>query len=245
VGRPRSTRGRHAGLVHWGMTSATDRTPGAVLLDIDGTLVDSNYLHVHAWVQAFADVDRPVDAWRVHRAIGMGSSLLLAALLGDEAEELGDEAKERHTEHYAELADLQRPFPGARELVRAVADRGARAVLATSAGPDELERLLAVLDVEDALTGITSDKDVEEAKPDPDLVLTALEVAGVEAAQAVLVGDTVWDVQAAERAGVRCVGVLSGGVSEAELRDAGAVAVYRDVAALLDGLDDSPLATTW
>ncbi|WP_225755044.1 HAD family hydrolase [Actinotalea sp. Marseille-Q4924] len=227
------------------MPTTPESSPGAVLLDIDGTLVDSNYLHVHAWVQAFAEVDRPVDAWRVHRAIGMGSSLLLAALLGDAVHELGDRAKKRHTEHYAELAELQRPFPGARELVRAIADRGARTVLATSAGPEELERLLAVLDVEDALTGVTSAKDVEEAKPDPDLVLTALEVADVAPGRAVLVGDTVWDVQAAERAGVRRVGVLSGGVSEAELRDAGAVAVYRDVAALLDDLDDSPLAQTW
>lgn len=227
------------------MPTTPESSPGAVLLDIDGTLVDSNYLHVHAWVQAFADVDRPVDAWRVHRAIGMGSSLLLAALLGDEADDLGDEAKTRHTEHYAGLADLQRPFDGARGLVRAVADRGARVVLATSAGPDELEGLLDALDVEDALTGVTSAQDVEEAKPDPDLVLTALEVAGVAPDRAVLVGDTVWDVQAAERAGVRCVGVLSGGVGEAELRDAGAIAVYRDVAALLEDLDDSPLATTW
>jgi HAD superfamily hydrolase (TIGR01509 family) len=224
------------------MTTSPDRSPGAVLLDIDGTLVDSNYLHVHAWTRAFAEVGHPVDAWRVHRAIGMGASLLLAALLGEDADRIGPEAKRRHTEHYADLADLQRPFPGARELVRAVADRGARAVLATSAGPDELERLLAVLDVEDVLTGITSDKDVEEAKPDPDLVLTALEVAQVASDRAVLVGDTVWDVQAAQRAGVRCVGVLSGGVSEAELRDAGAVAVHRDVAALLD---DLVLATTW
>lgn len=227
------------------MTTTPDRSPGAVLLDIDGTLVDSNYLHVHAWVQAFADVERPVDAWRVHRAIGMGSSLLLAALLGEDADRLGPEAKRRHTEHYGDLAGLQRPFAGARELVRAVTDRGARAVLATSAAPQELERLRAVLDVDDLLTGITSDKDVEEAKPDPDLVLSALDVADVAPDRAVLVGDAVWDVQAAARADVACVGVLTGGVSEAELREAGAVAVYRDVATLLDQLDDSPLARTW
>lgn len=227
------------------MTTSPAPSPGAVLLDIDGTLVDSNYLHVHAWVRAFAEVEHPVDAWRVHRAIGMGSSLLLAALLGEDADRLGPEAKRRHTHHYAELADLQRPFDGARELVHAVTERGARAVLATSAAPEELERLRAVLDVDDVLTGITSDKDVAEAKPDPDLVLSALDVADVTADRAVLVGDAVWDVQAAGRAGVPCVGVLTGGVSEEELRDAGAVAVYRDVATLLGELDDSPLARTW
>jgi HAD superfamily hydrolase (TIGR01509 family) len=227
------------------MTTSADRSPGAVLLDIDGTLVDSNYLHVHAWVQAFAEVDHPVDAWRIHRAIGMGSSLLLAELLGEDAERLGADVERRHTEHYGQLAGLQRPFDGARELVRAVTDRGARAVLATSAAPEELERLRAVLDVDDVLTGITSDQDVEEAKPDPDLVLTALGVADVAPDRAVLVGDAIWDVEAAGRAGVPCVGVLTGGVSEAELREAGAVAVYRDVAALLAELDDSPLARAW
>jgi HAD superfamily hydrolase (TIGR01509 family) len=219
--------------------------PGAVLFDIDGTLVDSNYLHVHAWVRAFHDVGRPVDAWRVHRGIGMGSSLLLPELLGEDAEDLFDEAKERHTEHYGTLADLQRPFEGARELVQAVAAKGARAVLATSAGPDELERLTEVLDLDDALTGITSAKDVEEAKPSPDLVQAALDIAEVDPDRAVLIGDTVWDVEAAARAGVACVGVLTGGNSEAELRGAGAIAVYRDVATLLAELDDSPLAAMW
>jgi HAD superfamily hydrolase (TIGR01509 family) len=225
--------------------STPTSTPGAVLFDIDGTLVDSNYLHVHAWVRAFQDVDRPVDAWRVHRGIGMGSSLLLEELLGEDAETLGDEAKERHSTYYGELADLQRLLPGARELVTAVADTGARTVLATSAAPNELERLQKVLDLGDVLTGITSDKDVEEAKPEPDLVQAALAIADVAPERAVLIGDTIWDVEAAARAGVRCVGVLTGGVSEAELRDAGAVAVYRDAAAILDDLQDSPLAIAW
>ena len=225
------------------MTSTT--SPGAVLFDIDGTLVDSNYLHVHAWVQAFVDLGRPVDAWRVHRAIGMGSSLLLDDLLGDDAARLGEGAKEAHSRHYADLADLQRPFAGARELVRAVADRSARTVLATSAGPAELERLLAVLDLDDVVTGITSAKDVGQAKPEPDLIRAALDIAGVPAERAVLVGDTGYDVESARRAGVACVGVRTGGVSEAELREAGAVAVYDDVVALLADLDGSPLATTW
>lgn len=217
-----------------------------MLFDIDGTLVDSNYLHVHAWSQAFVEVGRPVDSWRVHRAIGMGSALLLEDLLGpDDAARLGDSAKEAHSRLYGELADLQRAFDGARELVRAVADRGARTVLATSAAPAELERLRAVLDLDDVVTGITGDEDVEEAKPEPDLVQAALRIAEVSADRAVLIGDTGYDVQAAARAGVACVGVRTGGVGEEELRAAGAVAVYDDVAALLAGLDDSPLARTW
>ena len=230
-------------------TTSRDAPTGAVLFDIDGTLVDSNYLHVHAWMRAFADLGedlrRPVDAWRIHRGIGMGSSLLLEDLLGDDADRLGDRAKDSHAHHYRELAGLQRPFGGARDLVRAVAERGAATVLATSASPDSLTELLAVLDLDDVVTGVTSAKDVEAAKPEPDLIQAALRIADVPPERAVLVGDTGWDVEAAARAGVACVGVLTGGVSEAELREAGAAAVYRDVAALLADLDQSPLALTW
>lgn len=214
--------------------------PTAVLFDIDGTLVDSNFLHVHAWVQAFAEVGHPVDAWRVHRRIGMGSGRLLGELLGDDTDRLGDDAKEQHTARYAELAGLLRPFDGARELVRTLADRGVRVVLSTSAAPEELEKLRATLDVDD-LVQVTGAEDVDEAKPEPDLVHAALDLAGVPADRAVFVGDSVWDVEAAARAGVPCVGVLSGGTSEAELRDAGAVAVVEDVAALLRDLDATPV----
>ncbi|MBX9246558.1 HAD family hydrolase [Actinotalea ferrariae] len=228
------------------MTTPPHAAPGAVLLDIDGTLVDSNFLHVHAWVRAFAEVGRPADAWRVHRCIGMGSDLLIAEVLGDDdAERLGDDVRERHTAHYAELTPLLRAFDGARELVRAVADRGAATVLATSAAPEEVERLRAVLELDDVVTGLTGDEDVDDAKPEPDLVEAALRVAGVPADRAVMVGDAVWDVQAAARAGVACVGLLSGGTSRAELRSAGAVEVYEDAADLLAHLDESPLADTW
>lgn len=235
-------------------TSNADRTPapdgdgtgpGAVLFDIDGSLVDSNFLHVHAWALAFADAGHPVDAWRIHRAIGMGSPLLLADLLGDDVDRLGDAVKEGHTELYAQLADRLRAFDGARELVRAVADRGAVTVLATSAAPEELERLQAVLDLDEVLDAVTAAQDVDAAKPDPELVRVALDKAGVAADRAVFVGDSVWDVQAAARAGVSCVGLLTGGTSAAELTDAGAVAVYDDVTHLLRELDESPLAATW
>ena len=224
--------------------AATD-APGAVMFDIDGSLVDSNYLHVHAWAASFADAGHPVDAWRIHRAIGMGSPQLLGELLGDDAERLEDEVKQGHSERYAAMASLLRPFDGARELVQAVSDRGAVVVLATSAPPDELEKLRAVLDLDDVLDAITAAEDVEEAKPEPELVRTALDKAGCPPASSVFVGDSVWDVVAARRAGVPCVGLLTGGTSAAELTEAGAVAVYDDAAHLLRELDTSPLAATW
>ena len=219
--------------------------PGAVLFDIDGTLVDSNFLHVHAWALALGDAGHPVDSWRIHRAIGMGSSLLLSDLLGDVVDRLGDAVKDGHSERYAAMADRLRAFDGARDLVRAVADRGAVTVLATSAVPEELERLLDVLDLADVLDAVTAAEDVEAAKPDPELVQVALDKAGVPADRAVFVGDSVWDVQAAARASVPCVGVLTGGTSAAELTEAGAVAVYDDVAHLLREIDESPLAALW
>ncbi len=218
---------------------------GAVLFDIDGTLVDSNYLHVTAWLRAFHDVNHPVDAWRIHRGIGMGSSQLLADLLGAAAEQIGSQAKQHHSEHYQRAAHLLRAFEGARELVAAVAQRGARVVLASSAAPAELEILRSVLDIEDAIAEITGAGDVEAAKPSPDLVDVALQRAGVTADQAIFVGDTVWDVQACSKAGVPCVCVLSGGLSPGELTDAGAVAVYEDCQTLLRDLDVSPLAAVW
>ena len=204
--------------------------PAAVLFDVDGTLIDSNYLHVAAWVSAFAQVGTPVDAWRIHRDIGMDSSRLLADLLGDRAEELGDAAKDGHARSYGESEELLRPFAGARELLQALAERDIRVVLATSAPPDELSMLRRVLDADDAISDKTDADDVEEAKPDPGIVHVALERAGCEAREALFVGDAVWDMQAAGRAGVACVGVLTGGVTRSELLEAGAREVYESVA---------------
>jgi HAD superfamily hydrolase (TIGR01509 family) len=225
--------------------TGSTRPPGAVLFDIDGTLVDSNYVHVNAWLHAFRAVGHPVDAWRVHRGQGMGSSQLLATLLGEAAEQIGPQAKQHHSEHYRQTSDLLRTFDGVRELVAAVAQRGVKIVLASSAAPDELDRLRTILDIEDTVAEFTAAQDVEAAKPEPDLVHAALQRAGVTADRAVFVGDTVWDVQAAGKAGVPCVGVLSGGISAAELTMAGAVAVYDDCRALLHELDTSPLADVW
>lgn len=217
--------------------------PDAVLLDVDGTLVDSNYLHVLAWVRACLDVERVVPSWRVHRAIGMDSSELLGALLGNDAGRLGDRAKARHAEHYRDLGGLLRPLPGARRLVRALSDAGIEVVLATSASPDELERLRSVLDVDVELTAVTDAEDVDTAKPAPDIVSVALDRAGVAAERALFIGDATWDVEAAGRASVPCVAVRTGGVGTEELRAAGALGVYNDAADLLEQIGDEP--HTW
>jgi HAD superfamily hydrolase (TIGR01509 family) len=215
--------------------------PAAVLFDIDGTLVDSNYLHVDAWSRAFAEVGHPVPDWRIHRCIGMDSAKLLEELLGDQQDRYGDDAKERHTTHYERDGERMRSFDKAQDLLREIAGRGLKVVLATSAPPSEFEMLQKVLEIDDAVAEFTTAGDVSTAKPAPDVVQVALEKSGVGPEAAVMIGDTVWDVEAAGRAGVRAIGVLSGGVSEAELRGAGAVAVYDDVAALLRELDESPL----
>ncbi|MDT8914479.1 HAD family hydrolase [Amycolatopsis sp. PS_44_ISF1] len=214
----------------------------AVLFDIDGTLVDSNYLHVQAWVRAFAESGLAVDSWRVHRGIGMDSAQLVSELVGDRmAEKVGERAEARHSELYLESASSLRPFDQARSLLQAVSARGIEVLLVTSAGPDELDRLKQVLDLGDEVAGIVSGDDADTAKPEPDMVEVALDRAGVEAGRAVFVGDSIWDVVAAKRVSVPTIGLLSGGTSEAELTEAGAVKVYADAATLLDGLDGSPI----
>jgi HAD superfamily hydrolase (TIGR01509 family) len=217
-------------------------SPTAVLFDVDGTLVDSNYLHVESWAHAFADLGVTVPAWRIHRAIGQDSAKLLDSLLGDRADELGDRGKELHSQYYKELADRLKPLDGARELLTELNKRDRTVVLATSAPEDELEILTQTLDVDDAISATTNSDDVETAKPDPSIVQVALDKAGVSAGDAIFVGDSVWDVIAAARAGVRTVGLLSGGFSSAELLAAGAIAIYDDPAALLRELALSPLA---
>ena len=171
--------------------------------------------------------------------------MALDVLLGEAAKQIGSQVKQLHSEHYLQGSDLLRAFDGARELIAAVAQRGAKVVLASSAAPDELDLLRSILDLPDALAEITGAGDVEAAKPAPDLVEVALHRAGVTPERAVFVGDTVWDVQACEKVGVPCVGVLSGGISADELSDAGAVAVYDDCRALLRDLDAGPLAAVW
>ena len=212
----------------------------AVLFDIDGTLVDSNYLHVHAWQRAFAEVDVDVEAWRIHRGIGMDGSTLLDELTPADAD-VKARAKDLHSRFYQETAHLLTLLPGTRRLLDLVAATGLQVVLATSAPEDELALLRKILDEEELVSAVTSSEDVDTAKPKPDIVQVALQRANVGADQAVFVGDSMWDIRAAARAGVECIGFESGGVDVLRLQNEGAVAVYRNPADLADHLDDSPV----
>ncbi|NLU83392.1 HAD family hydrolase [Rhodococcus sp. HNM0569] len=213
----------------------------AVLFDIDGTLVDSNYQHVDAWTRAFEDVDHPVAAWLVHRAIGMDGSRLLEVLLPDADDAIRDRAKDLHLSYYEQHAQRLRPLPGARDLVAHLAEAGVAVVLASSSSREELAILREVLDVDAHVAAVTNASDVETAKPRPELVAVALGKVGVAASAAVLVGDAVYDMAAAVRAGVPAVGVLSGGIGADELTVTGASAVFDDAADLLENLDRTPI----
>lgn len=212
--------------------------PDTVVLDLDGTLVDSVYAHALAWQAAFRDVGVTVPTARVHRLIGMGGDRLVSEASGPTVEEsLGDEVRERHRTRLDELFDLIVPTEGAEQLLEELTRRRFEVVLASSADGDLTERLLDLIPGASKLLGerITG-SDAERSKPSGELVEVALR--SVEADRAVLVGDAVWDVRAAQDAGVPCVGLLSGGISEAELRDAGAVAVHASPAALLAHLEE-------
>ena len=213
----------------------------AALFDIDGTLVDSNYLHVAAWQHAFQTLGEDVEAWRVHRAIGQDSSLLISSLVGDREESWVERATELHGKNYTALAPRLRAFDETRQLLRTLSDRGAVVVLATSASPEELDILLRVIDADDAIDATTNAEDVDAAKPKPDIVEVALERAGVDASRAVFIGDSVWDMKAAERAGVSPFGVLSGGIAESLLTQAGARIVFENAADLLARIDEIDL----
>ena len=215
----------------------------AVLFDVDGTLVDSNYLHVHAWYRAFNDVGLDVESWRIHRSIGMDGSMLLASLAEGADDDARSRLKDLHSRYYRETAPLLRRLPGVRELLEAVDKLGLQIVLATSAPDDELSILREVLASDDLVSAVTSSKDVDTAKPQPDIVQVALERADVDAAHAVFVGDAVWDVEACERAGVATIAVLSGGVSRGELETAGAQAVFDNPRELCDHLDSTAIGT--
>ena len=216
--------------------------PGAVLFDVDGTLMDTVYLHTVAWWEAFRQNGHTVTMSRIHRCIGMGGDHLLDELLGEDRDEDDSAAaKAAHDALYAQYWSRLVPLPGARDLLRTCADRGWRVVLASSASGPEAEAMVRALDADEAITAVTTAEDVSASKPSPDLVHQALERAGVPADRAVFVGDAVWDVEAAGRAKVPCVGVLTGGWSREELTGAGARAVYETPADLLDRIGDSLL----
>jgi len=212
----------------------------AAILDIDGTLVDTNYQHAIAWSRAFREHDLAPPLWRIHRHIGMGGDQLVAALAGDEAERsAGDAIRDAEARHYAELIDEVRVFDGARELIEELKRRGHVVVLASSAKQEEVEHYLDLLDARDLADEWTTSADVEATKPAPDLISAAMLKA--RRLSAVMVGDTTWDVTAAMRAEVKTIGVLTGGFSEAELTAAGAVEVFESVDELRLRLDVTPL----
>jgi HAD superfamily hydrolase (TIGR01549 family) len=216
-------------------------THKTAILDIDGTLVDTNYHHALAWFRAFRDNGLTLPLWRVHRHIGMGGDHLVESLAGEEVEQrLGDDIRSSEESRYMDLIEEVQPMGGARELISKLGSRGHAIVLASSAKAHELDHYLDLLDVRDAVEAWTSSADVEATKPAPDLVQTALEKGG--GGEAVMVGDSTWDCYAAGRAGVETIAVLTGGFSEQELRDAGAVLVVESVEELAERLADTPLA---
>jgi HAD superfamily hydrolase (TIGR01549 family) len=214
--------------------------PPAAILDIDGTLVDTNYHHAIAWYRAFRQHGVVLPIWRIHRHIGMGGDQLVTALCGEDVEEeKGDDIRTAEKALYMALIEEVEPLSGARDLLVDLKDRGHAAVLASSAKEDEVEHYLDLLDARELADGWTTSADVEATKPEPDLVRAAVEKAG--AGEAVMVGDSTWDAEAAARAGLETVAVLTGGFSEAELREAGAAVVFQSIDDLRERLDETPL----
>ena len=214
--------------------------PAAAILDIDGTLVDTNYHHAIAWYRAFKQEGRILPIWRIHRSIGMGGDQLVSALAGEEFDrEKGRDVRSSEKALYMALIEEVRPLAGARELIAELKGRGLTVVLASSAKAQEVEHYLDLLGARELADDWTTSADVEATKPEPDLVQAAVAKAGGGAA--VMLGDSVWDCEAAGRAGVQTVAVLTGGFSEHELREAGAVAVFESPGDLLEHLDETPL----
>jgi HAD superfamily hydrolase (TIGR01509 family) len=212
----------------------------AALLDVDGTLIDSNYQHALAWYRAFRRHGIVLPLWRIHRAVGMGGDQLVPALVGPEVDrEVGDAVRNARTELYRELIDEVAPLEGAHELIVDLKERGLRVVLASSSPENELVHYLELLDAQELADAWTTKDDVEATKPAPDLVVAALDKAGTQSA--VMVGDTRWDVEAARQAGIETICLITGGWSEQELRAAGAVAVFESVQELRERLDETPL----
>jgi HAD superfamily hydrolase (TIGR01509 family) len=214
----------------------------AAVFDVDGTLVDTNHLHVATWWEAFRQAGHTVPMHAVHRAVGLGSTDLIAHLLGDDRDRSRDEElSAAHKALYGQYFDRLPALPDAGRLLRRLHRDGWTVVLATSAGGAELSALRRAIDADDAIADTASADDVDQGKPAPEPVEHALELVGVPAEHAVFVGDTVWDMRAGTRAGVRCVGVLSGGIPRTDLEEAGATSIYGDPADLLAGLEKSPL----
>jgi len=216
----------------------------AVLFDIDGTLVDSNDMHVRSWSEAFRSAGHEMADSVIHDQIGKGTDMLVPTLLPgtDEAEQqrLGDAQGAVFKERYLNTVE---PFPGARDLLHRVHDAGKKVVLASSASSGELEHYVGLLGIEDILAATTSADDVEHTKPAPDIFAAALaKVAPLGCDEVIVVGDTPYDVEAAGKCGIKTIGLRSGGFSDDALNAAGAIMLYDDAADLLAQFDSSPLA---
>jgi HAD superfamily hydrolase (TIGR01509 family) len=217
--------------------------PTAAILDVDGTLVDTNYQHALAWYRAFRRHEIVLPVWRIHRHIGMGGDQLIEALTDAATErEHGDDIRAAEKDLYFELIDEVEPFACARQLIADLEEHGHSVVLASSAKAEEIEHYLDLLDARELADAWTTSADVEATKPEPDLVNAALERAGSDAGEAVMVGDTPWDVKAAAKAGVPTIAVLTGGFSVDELEGAGAVAVFESIEELRRRIDETPFA---
>jgi len=213
-----------------------------VLFDVDGTLVDTTYLHAVCWAEALAANAHCVPMADVHYAIGMGPQELLDHLLGPDRDKSGDEAMvAAHLQCFRQYWDRLRPLPGAADLLRACAGRGLQVVLASSAAEDELSAVRSTLDADDAISVATSSSDADAAKPSPDILRVALDHSGLTAENVVFVGDAVWDGEAAGKAGIPFLGLTCGGTPAHQLREAGALEVWRDPAQLLTLFEESAL----
>jgi HAD superfamily hydrolase (TIGR01549 family) len=222
-------------------TTVISRTPTIAILDVDGTLVDTNYHHAIAWFRAFRRHDVTVPVWRLHRHIGMGGDQLVAAVAGGDVEErLGDDIRDAESELYRELIGEVQAMEGSRELIEDLRERDNTVVLASSAKEWEIEHYIDLLDAAEIVDAWTTSADVENTKPEPDLIHAALDKVDAEG-EAMLIGDTVWDVKAAKRAGVETLAVLTGGFSEQELREAGASDVFTSVEEVRKSLHETPL----
>ena len=212
----------------------------AAILDVDGTLVDNNYQHALAWHLALRQVGVLVPVWKIHRAVGIGGDKVIAEVAGEDVEDRhGDEVREHESQIFESMIDEVAAIEGASEFLHDLRDRGHAVVLASSGDAKDVERFIDLLEARDVLHDWTTSDDVDASKPEPDLVEVALEKAG--GGPAVMVGDSPWDVKAAERAGLETIAVLTGGFPEEDLRGAGAVEVYESVDDLRRQLDDSPL----
>jgi len=212
------------------------------ILDIDGTLVDTNYHHAIAWYRAFRQHEIVLPIWLIHRHIGMGGDQMVEALTDERTErEKGDDIRAAEKTLYLQLIDEVQPMEASRKLIEELKDRGHTVVLASSAKEDEVEHYLDLLDARELADDWTTSADVESTKPAPDLVSTALEKAGASPEDAVMVGDTPWDVEAAAKAGVPTLTVRTGGFGVDELEEAGAKAVFESVSELCERLDQTSL----